>query len=732
MRGGAVSRVLRLARKELREILRDRRTIVTLVLMPVLVYPLLSIAFQRFLVSSLRPPGEVALRLGVKSEEDGKEVRQLLEAGGEVLLNRAQQQAREQAAGNDAAERRDSFHPPRDEPLQFSFYTISDLERGVAEGNVDLAVRLVRRTDLPPLPNGGRLTTYELLAREGDTYSLRLLREVERRMGAVNEFTLQTRLRQLGEAGFVPARNERKLIASAGTHSSASSLKTLVPLILVLMTITGAVYPAIDLTAGERERGTLEMLVAAPVARLELMLGKYLAVLIVALLTATANLAAMSVTIFSMGLGKLVLGEAGLTPLVVIQVFALMALFAAFFSGVLLALTSFARSFKEAQAYLIPLMMLSIAPGLLSLTPDLELNALWAATPLVNIVLLARDLFGGTPVPPLLAAVTVGSTLLFAAAALGLAARVFGTDAILYGSQGNWSDLWRGPAEPRAAASVSGAMLCLALLFPALFVANNSLAQFSEFGLEWQLVLRGVVMIVLFAGFPLVGARLARVDMVSGFALRGAPLAGFLGAAILGLSLWPLAFQIFALSRDWGIATIDEEKVKAVEAWVSAQRTLSPAWIVITFGFLPAISEELFFRGYLFGALRARLGGLGTVAISSILFGLFHLVATDSLAIERLLPTTAIGLALGWVRLTTRSVFPGMLLHAFHNSLLLLVAYYHVELAQWGIGQVEQDYLPWTWLVAGAAAAALAAILIGLFARRSDTDSALLDASVGA
>jgi sodium transport system permease protein len=108
-------------------------------------------------------------------------------------------------------------------------------------------------------------------------------------------------------------------------------------MILILMTITGAVYPAIDLTAGERERGTLETLMAAPVPRLELLAAKYVAVLTVALLTAGANLLAMTVTLFSSGLGELVFGEAGLSPLVMVQVLGLLVLFAAFFSAILLA-----------------------------------------------------------------------------------------------------------------------------------------------------------------------------------------------------------------------------------------------------------------------------------------------------------------------------------------------------------------------------------------------------------
>src|SRR5207245_5142566 len=78
-------------------------------------------------------------------------------------------------------------------------------------------------------------------------------------------------------------------------------LAVLVPLLLILMTMTGAVYPAIDLTAGERERGTLEMLMATPVSRVALLGAKYAAVLTVAILTALMNLLMMTVTFFIFG-----------------------------------------------------------------------------------------------------------------------------------------------------------------------------------------------------------------------------------------------------------------------------------------------------------------------------------------------------------------------------------------------------------------------------------------------
>src|SRR5262249_55320756 len=98
----------------------------------------------------------------------------------------------------------------------------------------------------------------------------------------------------------------------------------LLPLVLILMTITGAVYPAIDLTAGERERGTLEVLIAAPVPRWALLAAKYVAVVSVAVLTALMNLGSMTLTLWATGLGQAVLDEKALTVWLLPEVFGLL------------------------------------------------------------------------------------------------------------------------------------------------------------------------------------------------------------------------------------------------------------------------------------------------------------------------------------------------------------------------------------------------------------------------
>jgi sodium transport system permease protein len=193
-----------------------------------------------------------------------------------------------------------------------------------------------------------------ILYRPNSNISRETLRFVEERLQLVNEMSLRERLRRIGASSRVPAEFGREPIEATG--ETAFSLATLVPLVLILMTITGAVYPAIDLTAGERERKTLETLIAAPISRVSLLLAKYVAVVTVAVLTAMINLLAMTVTILSSGLGPFLFPE-GISFAVLSNILGLLMLFAAFFSAVLLTLTSFARSFKEAQAYLIPVML---------------------------------------------------------------------------------------------------------------------------------------------------------------------------------------------------------------------------------------------------------------------------------------------------------------------------------------------------------------------------------------
>jgi ABC-2 type transport system permease protein/sodium transport system permease protein len=285
---------------------------------------------------------------------------------------------------------------------------------------------------------------WEILYREDSVVGLEAMRYLETACAAANARFLSLRLRMLRiRQRDMPVRPMPTAVRDPRPRKP-TLLPGLVPLILILMTITGAVYPAIDVTAGERERGTLEILAAAPVRRLDLLFAKYVAVFTVATLTALVNLGSMATTLYVSGVGARLFRAENLSPLVFAQVLALLLLFAAFFSAVLLVLTSFARSFKEAQAYLVPLMLLALMPGILSLVPGLPLQGPLALVPLLNIALLTHDLLEGSASPGI-AVIVVASTALYGVAALALAARIFGAEAVLYSQSAGWSDLFRRP-----------------------------------------------------------------------------------------------------------------------------------------------------------------------------------------------------------------------------------------------------------------------------------------------
>jgi ABC-2 type transport system permease protein/sodium transport system permease protein len=374
-------------------------------------------------------------------------------------------------------------------------------------------------------------------------------------------------------------------------------------------------------------------------------------------------------------------------------------------------LTSFARSFKEAQVYLIPLMVLSLTPGLLSLMPGLAFSGLLAATPLINVVLLARDIFQGA-VDPVLAGVAVASTVLYALAAIAAAARVFGGDAIVCGSRGVWSDLFRRPTRPSSAPSMATASFCLALIFPAYFLLGSLLAHSQQAGLSARLAAASLIAIVVLGAFPWAVAVYNRIRMRECFGLRGASPRVLFAAIVLGLSLWPFAHELFLANEMLGLTPIDVEIFASAERLLDELSRVPLAYLLITLAVVPALFEEFFFRGFLFAALRGRVGPTGTVLLSAALFGLFHVAAPTILAVERLLPSTLLGIALGWVRYRAGALLPAILLHACHNGFLLTLAHFRDDLAAFSLGLQGQKHLPLTWLIAAAVLVAAATALL--------------------
>ncbi len=780
----SVSRFGRLCLKELRESLRDRRTVITLVLMPLLIYPLLSLVLNRVLLNNASAKARQTVTIGISAEIEGSPFPEFLLTGWSLLADKDHSpvflETIVRASKNQLANSADDSESALPEPDLLVIE--GNLSDELTNGTIDLVIlrKLRTREQLPSSAlqpqgapgqsnappdsasstlssdasgNGGdqakpsdspedvarrerrrirrektermfaAFGDYEIQYRMNDPASERALQVVERAFAAFNNASARSILGEKHDAAI-------RLVATPVSLPSnyADMLATMIPLVLVLMTMAGAVYPAIDLTAGERERGTMEALVVSPTPSYLLLLSKYSAVVTVSLLTALANLLAMTITLWASGMGRVIFGQATLSATMVGQVLALLILFTTFFSALLLAITSFARSFKEAQAYLIPVMLLALTPGVLSLLPGIRFTNLVATIPLVNIVLLARQLLTDS-VEWNTALVAVICTGIYAATALAVASRLFGSDASLQGSQGSWRDLLSRPTEASDYPKPDQMAMTMAVLFPLYFVASSVLPGTSE-AMGTRLGIAAFVSFTLILGLPVAVSWFRRLNFRTTFRLYAGTQEQWIvwlpAMLILGLSTWTIAHEVFYYSQ-LVIGTIDANRLGDVAKFANQLRELPLAFVLFVFAITPAVCEEFFFRGFVLGSLH-RLSSVMAVVVSSVLFGLMHVLTSNVLMIERFLPTALIGVLLAVIALRTGSIWPGMIFHAIHNGLQFTLNHYRDALAKWDYMVEEGAHLPATWLITGVGATAIGLSLLMMGPKRS-TAPAISDAT---
>lgn len=216
----------------------------------------------------------------------------------------------------------------------------------------------------------------------------------------------------------------------------------LLPLLMLMMLFLGALYPAVDLTAGEKERGTLETLLVAPVHALDVMKAKFFAVGLTAVVAALANLAAMGVTFafgISLGAGAAVTMKLHASQVAILA--ACMVPAAVLASGVSLAIASLARTFKEGQSLMTPVLLTAMLPGMMAMMPGIELNAVTALVPLLNVALLVKATMLEAA-HPLHVIETVATTGVCALVSLWLAANAFQSEALRFGGERSWRSLF--------------------------------------------------------------------------------------------------------------------------------------------------------------------------------------------------------------------------------------------------------------------------------------------------
>jgi sodium transport system permease protein len=388
-------------RKELRDLLRDRRTLVSMIVMPVIVVPLLMTGF-----------GLASVKLGGKVRQEIPKV---------MVLGGADSPATMAALRTNNAF---SFVPPSPDFTNL----ISDKQINAAIGlpaNFDAAVQ------------AGEATAVTIYTYEGEFKSMIAWQSLEQFFRSRRDRIVGERLaeHQLPEKLLTPFEIRKTNVASP-TKVSGNLIGMVLPYLVIVMCMTGAIYPSIDLTAGEKERGTMETLLCSPVARTHLVLGKGLVVLTVSLATACLSLVSNGAALVLL---KKVIGDAAkgnalpltIDPSALLAVMVMMLPLAIFFSGAMLAIGLYSRSAKEANSYLQPLLIVTIIPAAVAALPGVELNYRLALVPVLNVSLAGREIMSGLFHWNFMAVVFL-SMCLYAAVAVAVAVALFKREDVLF------------------------------------------------------------------------------------------------------------------------------------------------------------------------------------------------------------------------------------------------------------------------------------------------------------
>jgi len=374
--------------KELRDSLRDRRTIISMIVVPVLAIPLLMFGVGMLMFKIVTKAREEVPRIMVIGGENSPKVLAALHQANNVQIV--------PATGN---------------------FTNQIVEKRV---------------------NAVVIEIYEY---EGEMKSGFAAERLNAFFQNLKNATVHERLesRKIPVAVLEPFTIKRQNVAPP-TKVAASMLGGMLLYIIIIQSLTGAMYPALDLTAGEKERGTMETILCCPVARIDLVLGKFLMVLTASVGTVVLALLSLTATLH---IAKRVLAHS--VPQAALQNFSsidfagvagvllMLIPVAVMFSALLLMIGLFSKSFREAQSYCGPLIMIVVVPTVVAMLPGVDLNASRALIPLLNVSLVCKELMSGIWHWNYILLI-FGSTCLYAAVALAATIAMFHREQVLFRS----------------------------------------------------------------------------------------------------------------------------------------------------------------------------------------------------------------------------------------------------------------------------------------------------------
>ena len=370
-------------KKELVDVLRDRRTLMFMIIIPILITPLLVIGSIKFQEYQNKKSEDKVLKIALINDSNDFLIKELL----------SEQKGVQVVEG----------------------ISIDSLESGIKsdslQGGLYIGKKFLKNISSNATGN------VKIYFKSSDLMS-KSKKRMQDALEGYKQKTVRERLNKLNiEDQLLEPLNVISIDMSTAKETLGKAIGGFIPYILVMFIFLGAMYPAIDLGAGEKERGSLETLLSSPATKFEITMGKLLVVSLAGMVSGLVSVLGISSSLFFIDkipeqIRATILEL--INPFMIISIIILMIPIAIFFASMLLSISFYAKSFKEAQSLMGPLNMVILVPLFLSLGPGMEMDHSTALMPLINVGLLTKEILAGS-VEPIYFIETLLSLLFFAA-----------------------------------------------------------------------------------------------------------------------------------------------------------------------------------------------------------------------------------------------------------------------------------------------------------------------------
>ena len=616
-----MNKVMTLIRKEVLDILRDKKTLIIMVAVPILLYPAMIIGMVLIMnmVTSSQQEKIHTAAYPAKYEEYAGALQEIYDENEEDFDLKLELIPMDEA---DKAEKADSY----DAWLSFAEdekglniiveYTSTNQDSGYTEGILEDLARL---------------------------YKDKVLGEKLGDFGLTEEF-------------LTPVMYEAKDSVSE-SESMGMSLGGSIGMMLIVTIMLGAFYPAMDVTTGEKERGTLETLLTLPVSNFHMIMSKYIAVALFACVTAVLSLASLGASVLFLvnSVTDEMSGEfagidfpmmLGWMPVLLLA----MIVTALFITAFCMCFCVFAKSFKEANNYITPVMFFVMFASMVGMLPSAELNYKTALIPVVNVSLLIKQVMA-QQMNLALAGITVGTNICYSVLIVWILSKIYDSENVLFcdGFQSFKIFEKRSDIKPGTVPKTGDLILSIVVLLLLSIYLGLAVGTDSVFGST-------VVSQLLILAMPLLLVWYMKSDVRTLFSLKVPKLKDMAGGFILYIGVYSLMLVVSFI-----LMSIFPQSAENTAMTFDALMEQPFALVLLVMTVMPAIGEELYFRGLILGSLRHRYSAVWAIILSSVVFGVFHL------SLVKILPTGMLGACFAYVAYTSGSIYIGMFLHFFNN-----------------------------------------------------------------